>query len=791
MDWVISRARCWLAPPSFPDDEEKNVQARLMNTAGLYFLLALVGWAVFIIPLFATYMLAAYAILLILFLAYGFARFWLFRGRLFLAWTIMLSTIWLVFAVGVALTGGVNSWMLVGILMTAGVASIFRYRHSGSIFVALSILFVLVLAVLQNSGVALPYVFQLPPLPAWSTFTILLLFLFGFMNLITDNLRISLALARQQSQALLQTEATLVESEARFRSLSENSLASVYAIQDGRFAYINPSMTRLFGYTASELLGSEVVRFIHPDDRALVQEIIRRRIKGEIDSIRYEVRGIHKNGAVLYGEVLGTRIVIDGRPAVLGTVIDMTERKRAEMESARTQALLNAIIHSTSDLIWSVDPEGFGLLVWNQAFAALFRTRLGVELRAGMRLEEMLPAGSAFLEDGYNLYRRALADGPFKIEYPVSAAKQVFELSFNLLRQDGRVLGISIFGNDISELRASEDKFSKAFLSNPAAMSIRNIDDGLRLVDVNRAWEEISGYSRYDSIGTDLSQVSFYPYPQPQDEIVRRILAGEKIQALEIEFRRKSGECGIGLLSTEFIEIGSRKHALLSTIDITARKQAEEKVRKALAEKEALLRELYHRTRNNMSLIIALLEMQAKDTRDDRLKEAFQDIRNRIHSMALVHQKLYDAGDLSQINLREYIDDLVGWLLKATPVSAERIAYVAEMEDVFTLIDTAVPCGLILTELITNALKHAFPGDRAGEIRVCLHRTETGEIHLSVGDNGTGLAPGFDLERDAGLGLQTVFLLAESQLNGSIHLDSAAGVMCRLQFADNQYNARV
>lgn len=229
-----------------------------------------------------------------------------------------------------------------------------------------------------------------------------------------------------------------------------------------------------------------------------------------------------------------------------------------------------------------------------------------------------------------------------------------------------------------------------------------------------------------------------------------------------------------------------------------ARKQPEEalrkseaEIRRALAEKEILLRELHHRTRNNMSVIDALLQMQADDIGDARLQNAYREIRHRIQSMALVHQKLYEAGDLSRLNLKEYIADLAELLLQSYSRAPGQVGYVDDMEAVFTQIDTALPCGLIVTELISNALKHAFPNGNAGQIRIGLRRAETGEIHLCVSDNGVGMPPGFDLDRDAGLGLQTVSVLAQSQLRGRIHLETAQGVACRLSFPDDLYEPRV
>ena len=249
----------------------------------------------------------------------------------------------------------------------------------------------------------------------------------------------------------------------------------------------------------------------------------------------------------------------------------------------------------------------------------------------------------------------------------------------------------------------------------------------------------------------------------------------------------------IGKLAAAFNLMTGRLRGLIERLqtELVERKKAEEQVKKTLSEKEALLRELHHRTKNNMGVIIALLDLQAEDLGDKRIKEAFTDTQNRIRSMALVHQKLYEAGDLSRINLKDYITDLANILVKSYRVAPGGISVVREMEDVQVLIDTAIPCGLILNELISNALKFAFIGRKEGVLRIGLRRLEDGEIALSVSDDGRGPPPGFDFRRDGHMGLQTVFALGENQLNGKVDFESNGGVACRIKFRDNLYKARV
>ena len=225
--------------------------------------------------------------------------------------------------------------------------------------------------------------------------------------------------------------------------------------------------------------------------------------------------------------------------------------------------------------------------------------------------------------------------------------------------------------------------------------------------------------------------------------------------------------------------------------DITESRNAEETIRRSLEEKEILLRELYHRTKNNMALIIALLGLQASQVDDPGVSSALSDAQNRIRSIALVHERLYEARDLSHVDLKDYITELVSVLSESYGVSSGRIAIVLELEPVSVLFDSAIPCGLVLNELITNALRHAFPGDRAVSIRIGLNRAADGLIRLDVADDGIGAPSDFDFRSSGRFGVQNTFSLIESQLRGSVSLDASAGLAWRIEFRDNRYSPRV
>jgi two-component sensor histidine kinase len=224
------------------------------------------------------------------------------------------------------------------------------------------------------------------------------------------------------------------------------------------------------------------------------------------------------------------------------------------------------------------------------------------------------------------------------------------------------------------------------------------------------------------------------------------------------------------------------RHGLvLAHVDITARKQAEHQLRAALREKDLLLREVAHRVKNNLQVISSLLHLQADTIDDPRLGTLFRESQARLHSMALVHDLLQQAENVSRINLAHYAARLTDELARTYAIDPARITLETTLEDVWVGLDTATPCGLLLHELLSNCFKHAFPGKRAGRVRVALRATEGQTLMLQVGDTGCGFPEDLDFRATESLGLQLVCALAD-QLQGTIALERAEGTHVTVRF---------
>jgi two-component sensor histidine kinase len=220
-----------------------------------------------------------------------------------------------------------------------------------------------------------------------------------------------------------------------------------------------------------------------------------------------------------------------------------------------------------------------------------------------------------------------------------------------------------------------------------------------------------------------------------------------------------------------------------SSPDITERKQSEEIIKASLQEKDILLREIHHRVKNNLQVISGLLDLQAMSVGNPELMERLNESQSRIQAMAMVHEKLYSSKDFSRIDLADYVRTLSKDLFKSYKINPGKIDLIIQTDGVvYVDINKAIPCGLILNELISNALKHAFPGDRHGELQVLMGETKNAEIEIIIRDNGLGLPDDVDIHQPQTLGLDLVNGLIKNQLDGQIEVRRDNGTEFRIKF---------
>jgi len=217
--------------------------------------------------------------------------------------------------------------------------------------------------------------------------------------------------------------------------------------------------------------------------------------------------------------------------------------------------------------------------------------------------------------------------------------------------------------------------------------------------------------------------------------------------------------------------------------EIAERKLVEEALNKSIKEKDVLLKEIHHRVKNNLQIVSSLLSLQSQYVNEPGSVELFKESQSRIISMALIHEKLYQTGDLTRINLSEYANELIGDLFRSYSVNTHLMKYQIESKNILLDINTAIPCGLIINELVTNSIKHAFPDNRSGEIKIDI-QCHDGNCILKIADNGVGFPDDLDINDVKTLGLQLVTSLTK-QLDGTIKLDREGGTCFTIKFNES------
>ncbi len=342
---------------------------------------------------------------------------------------------------------------------------------------------------------------------------------------------------------------------------------------------------------------------------------------------------------------------------------------------------------------------------------------------------------------------------------------------------------------DITERKLAEEKFTKVFIMSPDCIAITRMSDGM-IADVNIGFEDITGWKREEAIGQTSLEINFWANPDDRAVMVGDLQAGKEIMHREFQFRRKDSSCRDGIYSARSINIAGEKYLIYVLQDVTFQKQAQDSLRKSLEEKEVLLKELYHRTKNNMQVISSLLKLKSVRIDDPDVHDIFNEIQTKIQTMALVHQKLYESNDLTNINLNDFVKSLSDLLLMNYALTPDRLSIKQSVDNIPLSIDFAMPLGIILNELISNTIKHAFPKNHRGGITIEIHAVGE-KLTLDFSDNGIGLPGGFDPDKTETLGMHIIQNIAKNQLGGDIRFVAKKGFGCVISFKTNLYQKRV
>jgi PAS domain S-box-containing protein len=603
----------------------------------------------------------------------------------------------------------------------------------------------------------------------------------------------------------MRVEVELETSNLFLRSIldSSSSMSIISTDPEGAITYWNIGAQKLFGYKAAEVVGCANVRMLIPDDEpwtAATLTMMRTNALKSKQSFRREVIERTKSGEKVWINLaISPRLDESGACiGLLGIGENITARKLAERELFTTRGRLEQLLDTSLVIIYSRRADlDFGMtFISNNVYALLGCDPADFVDDPGYWASRLHPDDRHVAGET----SRQRSGEHFVMEYRFRDGSD----AYHWLRDETRMvrddLGepLEIVGSwvDITEekemenaLRESEEKFRA--LAEFSQDIIMRFDRDLRPLYVNPMVEKQMGLPVDAFYGKTLHELGFPP------ELVRfwegEIRATFETKTLHrTEYKLPSGAWVDWELIPEFLPNGDVKTIVTSARDITEQKNAEQKLRDSLEEKEVMLREIHHRVKNNLQVIIALMGLQAESVTDKQTQEMLAELQARARAMSLVHETLYQSQTLARVNLSTYIKNLTGNVMQTHGMSINILMRV-EAEEILVGLDAAIPCGLIINELVTNALKYAFPhrienGARrtpSGEIVVAVRMNGAG-ITLAVSDNGVGLPEGFDWTKARSLGLRLVNILAKNQLRGTITVDRSHGTSFAITFNERQ-----
>ena len=613
----------------------------------------------------------------------------------------------------------------------------------------------------------------------------------------------------------------LQEKEQEYRNLFEQAGEGIFVFDsDGNCVNVNPSACFLLGRDRAGILSLTAGDMFDPWEgfKALFAG------SGAPAAAVRTYRTKRPDGIRLDAEVVWRRSP-DG--AYQGTARDVTERRlseqlasRAEEETQRLlelaersrrallsvaedQKLVEAKLRRSEELLretgriakvggFEFDPAS-GVGTWTEEVALIYDVDPSATTDKAFGLSFYSPESRKRIEEAIG--RAAENLEPYDLELEMTSAKGKRKWVRTIGRPvvtGGRVESIRGSFQDITDMklavearRSSEEQFKQLFDTISDSVFIHAPDGAFILA--NRGTLDNLG------CGTEALRVQDVEAPEFTESFPQRVadLMSRGSLVFETVHIDKLGKRIPVEVQSKLIDFQGGKAILNVARDIGERKRVEERIMQTLGERETLLREVFHRTRNNMQVILALLAFEEESSQDQRVSEVVKKTSERIMSMALVHQKLYQSQDLSRIDLKEYSRELLGTLMGNRPELEGRVGLDTTLEEISMLIDAAVPFGLVLHELFSNALRHAFPDGRSGTISVRISKDERGSVSLEVADDGVGLPRDFTERCSKTVGINLVRGLIEHQLNGTVEIDTSKGLSCRVRFNDAQYMKRV
>jgi PAS domain S-box-containing protein len=591
-------------------------------------------------------------------------------------------------------------------------------------------------------------------------------------------------------------EAENRETQKRFQSILDNCPGAIYVFdKEGKHLLANRYYEQKASLTNAELYGKSVFEVWSHDVSvrtvAVNDQVIESGIPVELEEEIPHPDGLHTYVTLRFPLFNEQGIAY----AACGISTDITARKLAEEKLFKTQQFLQSILDNFPGAINVFDRDDKHILVNYHVEKVLSQTN--TEL-CGKSIHELLLPDFAARVSAEN--KQVFESGtPIELEgfVPQSDGLHTYVTNkFPLFNEQGIPYAVCGISTDITERKRAEVELHKtqqllqSILDNfPGAIYVLDKED--RHVLVNRHVEKILSQTNAELSGKSLLEVLPPDFAARISALNKQVFESNMPLELEAVVPQDDGlHTYVTMRFPLFNELDLAYAVCGISLDITDRKLAEMQLQESLREKELLLKEIHHRVKNNLQVVASLLNLQKRTIADPAIAQLFEDSKNRVYSMAMIHERLYQSKQLNQVNLGKYLQDLVNELAQSNGIKSKHIHFQVDADAIDVNIETAMPCGLIVNELVTNAIKYAFPDCARGQVLLECRRTSDGQILLTVRDTGVGIPAHIDLKKATSLGLRITTNLAH-QLKGAVEIDVSNGTCFSLKFAELAYQNRI
>lgn len=611
--------------------------------------------------------------------------------------------------------------------------------------------------------------------------------------------------------SLKQKEAELNQKWSDYKLLLDQSPIAFFIHDKGLCLMCNKQAVDLLKVRSEkDILGKFIINYIVPEQRGRALERMRAATQGkEFGFLSYQVN--NSKGKAVSVEIKTVPIRYNGVDCVLSLVKDVSEKEK--LENARIKAELTeehnkkllkeielrkdaeekiieqtsrmkAIFESGNQTLWTVDKE-YRYTSFNKKFIEAFYEFHNAYPKVGGKLGDLKNRPEIVdLVKTWNDRYKVVFEGK-SIDFVTDRTNEkgrVYNMQFYLspiYNSAGEVVEVYGLGRDITEkVNAQQSTYMQTAklhsLFEGSSHYIWTVDVHNNLSSFNKNYTDLIQkiYGSTPRIGESLDRGKMLE----NDEYINRMMAnyskafkGQKIN-FELELFDKKGEkIYLDVFLNPVIQNNTTTEVSGIAHDITETRLNEEHIKQSLKEKEVLLKEVHHRVKNNMQIISSILNLQSSYTSDANILNLLRESQNRIKTMAYIHESLYQNKTFSSINFNDYLTQLISNIIHSYSISPEKMELKVDCEKTILNLDVSIPLGLIINELITNSIKHAFPGSSQGIISINL-RTQNKLVFLTVEDNGTGIDPVISTDKSGTLGLQLVYTLVD-QIDGKIKFE--------------------